>query len=115
MRGDHNDSRNLARTWDKPGPDERRIILDHWLVGELIVVEPISGMLPANRKTALVRLRSAQNAPRTWSSSRFSAGIERCQELGAYDDVILRAQTGAECGRRGREAKPAKRPSRVRA
>ena len=58
------ESRNLAAAWDKSGPEERRILLDYWVVDVLIVVEPIPGMRRANRKTALVRLRSAPNAPR---------------------------------------------------
>lgn len=58
------ESRNLAAAWDQAGPEERRILLDYWVVDVLIVVEPIPGMRRANRKTALVRLRSAPNAPR---------------------------------------------------
>lgn len=58
------ESRTLAAAWEKSGPEERRILLEYWVLDVLIVVEPIPGMRRANRKTALVRLRSAPNAPR---------------------------------------------------
>ena len=35
------ESRNLAAAWDQAGPEERRILLDYWVVDVLIVVEPI--------------------------------------------------------------------------
>lgn len=58
------DSRNLAAAWDKAGPEERKVLFDYWLLDVLIVVEPIPGMKRANKKTALVTLRTAPNAPK---------------------------------------------------
>jgi len=40
------------------------VLLDWWVLGVLIVVEPIPGMKRANRKWAIVTLRSAPDAPR---------------------------------------------------
>jgi hypothetical protein len=58
------DTRNLAETWDKVGLDERRLLLDWWVLDVQIVVEPIEGMKKANEKTAVVTLRSDPNASR---------------------------------------------------
>ena len=58
------ESRNLASAWEAAGPEERRILFDYWVLDLMIVTEPIPGMKRANRKTALVRLRNAPNAPR---------------------------------------------------
>ncbi len=58
------ETRNLAETWDKVGLDERRLLLDWWVLDVQIVVEPIEGMKKANEKTAIVTLRSDPNASR---------------------------------------------------
>lgn len=58
------ETRNLARAWDKCGPEERKILLDYWVHDVLIVVEPVPGMKRANQKTAVVTLRTAPNAPK---------------------------------------------------
>jgi DNA invertase Pin-like site-specific DNA recombinase len=63
VEGIIHESRNLASAWDKAGPEERRILLDYWVLDVLIVVEPFPGMKRANRKTALVRLRTAPDTP----------------------------------------------------
>jgi len=59
-----NETRDLAATWDRVSLDERRILLDWWVLDVMIIVEPIPGMKRANQKTAVVTLRSAPDAPR---------------------------------------------------
>ena len=63
LSGIIDDTRNLAAVWDKAGPEERKILVDYRVVDVLIVVEPVPGMRRANRKTAIVSLRTAPNAP----------------------------------------------------
>lgn len=58
------ETRNLAAAWDKATPEERKMLYDYWLLDVLIVVEPIPGKRRANRKTAIVTLRTAPNAPK---------------------------------------------------
>ena len=58
------ETRNLAAAWDHAGPEERKVLLDYWVYDVLIVVEPVPGMKRANRKTAVVTLRTAPGAPR---------------------------------------------------
>ncbi|AHG89847.1 Recombinase [Gemmatirosa kalamazoonensis] len=58
------ETRNIAAAWAKSGPEERKILLDYWVYDVLIVVEPIPGKKRANRKTAVVTLRTAPNAPK---------------------------------------------------
>ena len=64
------ETRNLAATWDKVGLEERRVLLDWWVLDVLIVVEPIPGMKRANNKTAIVTLRTAPDAPRYFPVGR---------------------------------------------
>src|SRR5207244_2811229 len=91
------------------GPVERRILLDYWVLDMLIVVEPIPGMKRANHKTALVRLRSAPNAPlrfelgsgsaqrsREARSSRAEPSSARTSSLGSASSRARRA--AAETG-----------------
>ena len=58
------ESRNLAQVWDRVGLDERRILLDWWVLDILIVVEPIPGKKRANEKSAIVTLATAPDTPR---------------------------------------------------
>jgi hypothetical protein len=58
------ETRNLADVWDEGGLDERRTLLDSWVLDVLIAVEPTPGMKKANEKTVIVTLRSAPDAPR---------------------------------------------------
>jgi hypothetical protein len=57
------ETRHLAAAWDKLGLEDRKVLLDYWILDVLVVVEPVAGMRRANRKTALVTLRTAPNAP----------------------------------------------------
>ena len=59
-----NETRNLGETWNQVGLDERRVLLDWWVLGVLVVVEPIPGMKRANHKSAVVTLRSDPHAPK---------------------------------------------------
>jgi hypothetical protein len=53
-----------AETVAQVGLEERRVLLDWWVLDVLIVVEPIPAMKRANPKWAIVTLRSAPYAPR---------------------------------------------------
>jgi hypothetical protein len=64
ISGAIDETRNLAEVWDKVGLDERRTLLDWWVLDVLIAVEPTPGMKKANEKTAIVTLRTAPDAPR---------------------------------------------------
>lgn len=55
------ETRNLAETWDVAGPEERKILLDYWVLDVWIVVDPIPGLKRANQKTAVVTLAAAPN------------------------------------------------------
>lgn len=63
LAGIIHESRNLAAAWKTAGPEERKILLDYWVLDVLIVVKPVPGKRRANRKVALVTLRTAPNAP----------------------------------------------------
>jgi predicted nucleic acid-binding protein len=58
------ETRNIGAAWDRLGGAERRSIFDHWVYAVYIAVEPIKGMRRANRKTAVVLLRTDPYAPR---------------------------------------------------
>jgi hypothetical protein len=53
------ETRNLATTWEVASPEERKILLDYWVLDVWIVVEPIEGKRRANHKTAVVSLTAA--------------------------------------------------------
>jgi hypothetical protein len=57
------ETRNLAAAWKKASPQQRKVLLDYWVLDVQIVVEPIPDMLRANRKTAVVTLRTAPGTP----------------------------------------------------
>ena len=57
------ETRDLAATCNKVGLEERRVLLDWWVLDVLVVVEPIPGMKRANNRTAIVTLRTAPDAP----------------------------------------------------
>lgn len=63
LEGIVHETRNLAATWHKAGPHERRILFDYWVLDVVVVVEPIPGMRRANHKTAIITLRTAPDAP----------------------------------------------------
>lgn len=63
LAGIIHETRNIAAVWEKAGPEERKVLLDYWVDDLMIVVEPIEGMRRANKKTALVSLCTAPNAP----------------------------------------------------
>jgi len=65
-----NETRDLAATWDRASLDERRILLDWWVLDVMIIVEPIPRKKRANQKTAVVTLRSAPDAPREFIIGR---------------------------------------------
>ena len=58
------ETRNVAAAWDRVSDLDRRVILASWVHAICIAVEPIEGMRRANRKTAVVVLRSDPFAPR---------------------------------------------------
>jgi len=53
------ETRNIGDTWDELDDPGRKTNLDYWVYDVLLVVEPIPGMKKANKKTALVTLRTA--------------------------------------------------------
>jgi len=58
------ETRNIGAAWERLGNAERRSIFDHWVFAVYIAVAPIEGMRRANRKTAVVMLRTDPYAPR---------------------------------------------------
>jgi hypothetical protein len=64
------ETRNLAETWERVELEERRLLLDWWVLDVMIVVEPIPGMKRANNKSAIITLRSAPDAPKHLSVGR---------------------------------------------
>jgi hypothetical protein len=63
LSGIIHETRNLAAAWETASSEDRKILLDYWVVDVTISVEPIPGMLRANRKTAIVTLRTAPGTP----------------------------------------------------
>jgi DNA invertase Pin-like site-specific DNA recombinase len=57
------DSRNIASAWDQATPEQRTTLIRYWVLHIMIVVQRIPGMKRANRKTAIVTLRTVPNAP----------------------------------------------------
>ena len=57
-------TRNVAAAWERVRDLDRRVILDYLVHAIYIAVEPFDGMKRANRKTAVVVLRSDSFAPR---------------------------------------------------
>jgi hypothetical protein len=70
LTGMIDETRNLAETWDRVGLEERRILLDWWVLDVLIVLEPVPGMRRAIQKTAIVTLRSTPDAPKCFVMGR---------------------------------------------
>ncbi|HYD52107.1 MAG TPA: recombinase family protein [Gemmatimonadaceae bacterium] len=64
LSGIISESRNLIAAWDRADDDGRKILFDYWVYDVMIVVEPIEGMKRANRKTAVVTLRTAPHSPK---------------------------------------------------
>ena len=58
------ETRNLAAAWAAAGLEDRRVLLDWWVLDVVIAVEPIPSKKKANCKTAQVTLRSDPNAPK---------------------------------------------------
>lgn len=108
------ESRNLAAAWDSAGPEERRVLLDYWVLDVLIVVEPILGMKRANHKTALVRLRSAPNAPRHFelSTGRAQRPVGAGAASSAAESAARTTSSGSSSKRSRRAAAEAGPPSR---
>lgn len=77
------ETRNIGAAWDRLGGPERRSIFDHWVYAVYIAVEPIKGMRRANRKTAVVVLRTDPYAPRHFEMA------------GSYVDIPDRADAMA--------------------
>jgi hypothetical protein len=110
LEGIIHESRNLAAAWDSAGPEERRILLDYWVLDVLIVVEPIPGMRRANQKTALVRLRSAPNAPRHFESSTGRAQRPVAATASSAEPNSARTPSSGSTSRRSRRAATAAGP-----
>jgi hypothetical protein len=51
--------RNIAMIWPQASLEERKQVLDEWVDGVLICVDPIPGKRRANIKRALVFLKTA--------------------------------------------------------
>jgi len=64
------ETRNIGEAWERLGEVERRSIFDHWVLAVYIAVAPIEGMRRANRKTAVVVLRTDPYAPRHFEVPR---------------------------------------------
>lgn len=114
LQGIIKESRNLAAAWDSAGPEERRILFDYWVLDVLIVVEPIEGMKRANQKTALVRLRTAPNAPLTFELSTGLAQRSSAATASSAAHSADRTRSSGSTARRSRSAAdavgPRKRP-----
>lgn len=52
------ETRTMVAAWDRLAPEERAILLDYWVLGILVFVEPVPGRRRLNRKYAVVELRS---------------------------------------------------------
>jgi hypothetical protein len=61
------ETRNLGTIWDSLSVVERKRVLERWVDGILVAVEPISGMRRANRKFGIIYLESAPGIPRAVS------------------------------------------------
>lgn len=104
------ETRNLAAAWDSAGPEERRILLDYWVLDVLIVVEPIPGMKRANRKTALVRLRSAPDAPRHFELATGNAQRADRTKASSAEPSSARTPASDSASTRSRRAAAAAAP-----
>ncbi|HEU4629136.1 MAG TPA: recombinase family protein [Gemmatimonadaceae bacterium] len=112
LEGIIHESRNLGAAWEKAGPEERRILFDYWVLDVLIVVEPIPGMKRANHKTALVRLRSAPNAPRHFELEGARQRSVAASDTSAAARSSRTAASGSTSRRSRRAAAAATEPSR---
>ena len=72
---------SIAAARAQDGVEERKIPLEHRVYDELIVMEPIPAKKRANRQTAMVTLRTAQNAPK-----HRALGERRSPSAGASSD-----------------------------
>ena len=52
------ETRNIGAAWERMGNTERRSIIDYWVFAAYIAVAPIEGLRRANRKIAVVVLRT---------------------------------------------------------
>lgn len=91
-----NETRDLAAAWGKIDLDERRTLLDWWVLDVLIVVEPIPGMKRANQKTAIVTLRNAPNAPRYFSVGRQLPSADPISSRTPESDSIANCSSSAQ-------------------
>jgi hypothetical protein len=94
------ETRNIAAAWAKSGPEERKILLDYWVYDVLIVVEPIAGKKRANRKTAVVTLCTAPNAPRHFALGgdqppRAASAVRTASATEVSASATSRARSGA--------------------
>jgi hypothetical protein len=64
------ETRNLAAAWEVVSAEERKILLDYWVLDVWVFVEPIAGKKRANVKTALVTLAAAPTQVRQSSFGR---------------------------------------------
>lgn len=58
LSGIIDETRNLAAAWERGGAEQRKALLDYWVLDVWIAVEPIPGKKRANNKTAIVTLQT---------------------------------------------------------
>lgn len=68
------ETRNLADAWDAVSLEQRRAIFDWWVLDVLISVEPLASG-KRGKKTAIVTLRSAPDAPRYFTFERSRSSV----------------------------------------
>ena len=98
------ETRNIGAAWERLGHAERRSIFDHWVLAVYIAVAPIEGMRRANRKTAVVVLRTDPYAPRhfdvpsSYVTSRPSAERSSATTDGSDSMLSLASSAPADTG-----------------
>lgn len=103
-----NETKNIARVWDRCSAEDRAAILDYWVLDLLVFVERIPGKRRANIKTAEVTLRTSPHVPRDFEiSSGASSAARRADSISARTD-----SSGSTAKRSRSAAMPASEPIR---
>lgn len=95
------DSRNIANAWDHASPEQRRTLIKYWVVHVMIVVQRIPGKRRANRKTAIVTLRTSPHTPKYFEldgqvpASASAEAISDCTEGSSSTDALARSAASA--------------------
>ena len=99
------ETRNIAAAWKKATPEDRKVLLDYWVLDVLVVVEPIPGKRRANQKTALVYLRNAPNTP-----LQFDLGADQPSKCASDARMASRTDSSASSSKRSRKRAAATQP-----